>query len=311
MKILYLLPHLERYGGIRRIVNLTNELSKTHEVYLALENNNPAYNWMPVKSTILSMEEALKRSYDIAAFSLESQHKTFRQFKADIKVHYILHYGVIYKDAESCLASYQEPNLKIVNSTWTQKKIAQHIGYEPEIVYGGINKDVFHPIKTKKIFDVMTYGDLRREWKGRGDVEIIELTHPELKVGYMYDINPSREDMSKTYCSSKIFLSASWYEGWNWMGLEAMACSVPVIMTRDGGSSDYATHEYNCLQVNPRNTKQMIKAIKRILNDSKLRRSLINNGLRTASQFTWEQSAKQFLRAIDNSKFLLDRKGVL
>ena len=295
MRIAYVVPHFEKYGGIRRILNLTDELhkNKRNEIYLIPENGALDCDWFDIKIGVGNLAFLYNQSWDAVIFSLESQYKILQKVKAKAKIHYILHYGVIYK--ENCLESYKQPYYKKTNSTWTSKQLRKHLGYEPDVVYGGMNKEIFHPVKTRKVYDVMTYGDLRREWKGRGDVELIEQMMPDWKVGYMADINPSRKNIAKAYCSSKIFFSASWYEGWNWMGIEAMACGVPLIITKDGGSSDYAKDGYNCLQVDPRDPEQAIRDIGALLNDLTVRRKLIENGLKTAAKYTWKQSAKDFM----------------
>ena len=293
MILAYVIPHFQKYGGIRRILTLTNKLSKKHEVYLIPENGFSC-DWMPVQSRIANLSYFQKTKWDAVIYSLESQYALLHNVEAKAKIHYILHYGVVYKNVDDCLASYKEPTYKIANSTWTAKMLKKHIGYTPPIVYGGIDPALFHPCKELKHYDVLTYGDTRREWKGRGDVEVIQGEHPEWKIAYMYDINPDQKDIAKVYSRSKVFFSASWYEGWNWMGLEAMACGTPLVITKDGGSADYARHGYNCLTVEPQDIKGAQKALNALLTNRNLARKLSNNGLKTAAKYTWDKSAHDF-----------------
>lgn len=299
MRIAYVVPHFKKYGGIRRILNLTDELNKNkkNEIYLISENGLDC-DWFDIKARVANLLYLYNMDWDAVIFSLESQWKILQNVRAKAKIHYILHYGVVYKDEEDCINSYKQPYYKITNSTWTARQLRKHLGYDPDIVYGGINKEIFRPVKTRNMYDVLTYGDPRREWKGRGDVELIETMMPEWRVGYMSDIDPSREKIAKAYCSSKVFFSASWYEGWNWMGIEAMACGVPLVITKDGGSSDYAKDGYNCLQVDVKDPEQAIRAIDKLLKDYRLRNKLIRNGLKTASKFTWKRSTKDFMLQI-------------
>lgn len=276
------------------------------DVSLVAEDGSMSCGWLPITSRIIDMDTMFKEEWDVACFSLESQYKIFDRINAKVKVHYILHYGVLYKDEENCLGSYAKPYYKITNSHWTANHLKKHLGYTPPIVYGGINKSLFHPMTVEKKYTVLTYGDKRRKWKGREDVEFIEMIMPKWKVGYMSDIDPDQEDIASVYSSAYVFFSASWYEGWNWMGLEAMACGVPLVITKDGGSEDYAKDGYNCLQVEPRKTDEAVLAIRRILVDKPLRKKLIANGLRTASKFTWQQSGSKFLKLI--SRELKEKK---
>ena len=296
MRIAYLIPHFQNYGGIRRILNLANELAKDkrNEIFLIPENGMDC-NWFDIKVNVANLVYFYSMTWDVVVFSLESQWELLKKAQADAKIHYILHYGVLYKEEKACIESYIQPYYKITNSTWTAKHLKKHLGYEPPIVYGGINKRTFHPVKTKNIYNIMTYGDLRREWKGRGDVELIASMKPKWKFGYMADINPSRDKIAEAYCSSKVFFSASWHEGWNWMGIEAMACGVPLVITRDGGSADYAKDGWNCLKVDVKDPYDAIQKLDRLLKDERLRNKLIKNGLETASKFTWRKSAKDFM----------------
>lgn len=296
MRIAYIVPHFKKYGGIKRILNLVHELNKNkkNDIYLIPEDGMDC-NWFDIKVKVANLVYLYNMTWDVVVFSLESQWELLKKVSTKAKIHYILHYGILYKDEENCIKSYIQPYYKITNSTWTAKQLEKHIGYKPPVVYGGINKEIFRPIKTRNIYDVLTYGDLRREWKGRGDVEMIGSMKPEWRIGYMSDIDPSRDDIARAYCSSKVFFSASWHEGWNWMGIEAMACGVPLVITKDGGSSDYAKNNYNCLKVNVRDPYDAIYAIDKLLKDYRLRNKLIKNGLKTAAKFTWKQSTKDFM----------------
>lgn len=300
MKIAYLIPHFQLYGGIRRILTLTNELSKRHEVFVIPENGDHC-DWMRVDSKIEDLNFLNNNSWDAVIFSLESQYKIPLSVRAKAKIHYILHYGPMYKDTSTCVESYRSPYYKIANSTWTAKMLSRHLGHVPPVVLGGIDRDIFYPKKTDKLYDVLTYGDKRREWKGRGDVEVIQYDKPEWSIGYMYDVNPRQSDISYYYNSAKVFFSASWFEGWNWMGIEAMACGTPLVITADGGSSDYVEPGKNCIVVPPRNPRIAMEAIDSLLKNGKMRRSLSKEGLKTASKFTWEKSAKDFELQIEKA----------
>ena len=294
MKIAYILPHLELYGGVRRALELCNRLLKKHHKVYFYTPTGEDCSWLDNKVPVRKLSDADRDEFDVVVFSLESQYEEPKKFKTKSVVYYILHYGPLYKCPEVCKKSYQEPYYQIANSSWTASKIEKEIGRRPPVVYGGINFDMFHPIKTEKIYDVLAFGDKRRRWKGREDVEKIAKENPSLNIAYMYDLNPSQDKIAETYCQAKIFLSASWFEGWSWMAIEAMACGVPVITTDDGGSADYAKNGYNCFVVPPRKPKKMAKAIKQLLGDKNKQKMFIKNGLKTARKFTWEKAVKNF-----------------
>lgn len=294
MKLAYILPHLECYGGVRRALELANRLKERgHDVYFYTPSGTDCL-WFPNKVPVRKLDKAGDEEFDCVIFSLEEQYEEPKKFKTKSVVYYILHYGVLYKNAEICRASYREPYYLIANSSWTAEKICEEIGRRPPVVYGGINFDLFHPVTTSKKFDVLSYGDTKREWKGRNDVEKIAMLRKDWKIAFMSDINPSQKDIARIYNSARVFFSASWFEGWNWMGLEAMACGVPLVITDDGGSRDYAKNEYNCLVVPPRDSESAIIAIEKLLSDKKLRKRLVKNGIETAKKFTWDSAITNF-----------------
>lgn len=302
MKIVYIVPHLLKYGGIRRIIEICNALHDDgHDIFIASEQYPDTCDWIVVKPPIISLDDMAGVKWDVAIFSLESQWKTLTRLQARAVIHYILHYGVIYKDKADCIASYAQPTYKITNSNWTSKNLFVHLKYITPVVHGWVNKKLFHPVDTPKVYDVLTYGDTTREWKGRGDVEVLEDDMPHLRFGYMSDINPQQTMIARVYSSSRIFLSASWHEGWNWMAFEAMACGVPVIITNDGGSSDYAKHGYNCLKVGVGEIEEMKYAVNRLIKDPPFATMLARNGLKTVEEYNKLSAIKSLTKHINEA----------
>jgi len=294
VKIAYVLPHLQLYGGVRRALELCNRLlTRGHEVYFYTPSGQPCAwfdNHVPVKR----LEEAGQEEFDLVVFSLESQWEEPKRFDTKAVLYYILHYGPLYKYPDVCRRSYQEPYYQIANSSWTAEHIERETGRRPPVVHGGINFDIFHPVDVPKIYDVLCYGDKRRPWKGRAEVELIEGARPEWVIGYMADIDPPQDEIASVYCSSRVFFSSSWFEGWNWMGLEAMACGIPLVVTKDGGSADYAEDNVNCLIVPPKSPELARRVIKYLLVNKALQKRYRTTGLETARRFTWEKSVETF-----------------
>jgi glycosyltransferase involved in cell wall biosynthesis len=85
-----------------------------------------------------------------------------------------------------------------------------------------------------------------------------------------------------------VFASAAWHEGFNFLPLEAMACGVPVVMTDDGGSREYARDGENAVVVPVGDADALREAIQRVLQDAELRAGLIESGMRTAWEYDWD-----------------------
>lgn len=94
-----------------------------------------------------------------------------------------------------------------------------------------------------------------------------------LKTSYHYEI-------PKYLAAADVFVLPSLSEGFPLAILEALATGVPVVATPVGGIPDVLVNETNALLVEPRDVEALAEAIVRILTDDKLRKRLIENGLK-------------------------------
>lgn len=101
------------------------------------------------------------------------------------------------------------------------------------------------------------------------------------------------EDLPIVYNLAQIFVYPSLYEGFGFPPLEAMACGTPVITTAvsamEEGVGDAG------LLTPPGDETGLTLAMRRLLEDPDLRRSLSEQGWRRAAQFTWPQAARATL----------------
>ncbi len=83
-----------------------------------------------------------------------------------------------------------------------------------------------------------------------------------------------------------LLFPSRWDEPFGLVGLEAMACSTPVIATGTGGSATYLEHERNALLVPPHDPRAMALAAGRLAGDAALRTRLVAAGVRTSRRYT-------------------------
>jgi glycosyltransferase involved in cell wall biosynthesis len=91
------------------------------------------------------------------------------------------------------------------------------------------------------------------------------------------------------YCMADVFVLASLEEGLSLTILEAMACKLPIIATRNTGiESINSKHEFKLL-IEPRNPKDIAEKINYLNENTILRNKLSQNALKTISKggFTW------------------------
>jgi len=106
--------------------------------------------------------------------------------------------------------------------------------------------------------------------------------------------------LASLYSSSDLFLFTSRVEGFGLPPLEAMACGVPVVTTDCKGNRDYAIDGHNCLMHEPSDLNGLISSVITLLSNDAMRTHLIDNGLTTAKELTWEKTVDKYEEAFNN-----------
>ena len=102
-----------------------------------------------------------------------------------------------------------------------------------------------------------------------------------------------RAEMAALYCGADVVLFPSeWNEPFGIVGLEAMACAVPVVATGTGGSGEYLAHESNCLLFEKGDPDALAAAVRRLAGDSPLRQRLLDAGHATAEAYRAETTVR-------------------
>ncbi len=97
------------------------------------------------------------------------------------------------------------------------------------------------------------------------------------------------DDLVCLYNAAEAFVFPSLDEGFGLPPLEAMACGVPVVTSTAGALPGVVGDAALC--VNPRDTAELVAALRKLLTDPALRRSLVERGLRRAARYTWPAAA--------------------
>lgn len=95
------------------------------------------------------------------------------------------------------------------------------------------------------------------------------------------------------YAGAEMFLLSSFYEGFGFPPVEAMACGTPVVSST-GGSLEEVLGEAASL-LSDFNVDRWVSAIERVREDSQHRQDLIEKGYQKAASYTWEKTAGQTL----------------
>jgi glycosyltransferase involved in cell wall biosynthesis len=99
------------------------------------------------------------------------------------------------------------------------------------------------------------------------------------------------DDLPALYSGAECVAFPSLYEGFGFPVLEGMACGTPVVTSNVSSLPEVAGDA--ALLVDPYDIEAITDAIRRILDDSDLRQTLIERGIAQAAKFTWEKSAQE------------------
>lgn len=181
-----------------------------------------------------------------------------------------------------------------------------------EVVPNGLDTSLFHPrprpvggplrimavgrddVAFKGLADVFEAVRLLRE-RGR-DCELIWVSPAEPQtqgVECRFYKSPPQDTLAQLYAEADVFVSGSHYESFSLPCLEAMASGTPVVSADNEGVRTYARNGENCLLVPPASPAAMAEAVLRLAGDADLRQRLGEEGIRTASMYSWERVAEQ------------------
>ncbi|GIW07272.1 MAG: glycosyl transferase family 1 [Dehalococcoidia bacterium] len=104
---------------------------------------------------------------------------------------------------------------------------------------------------------------------------------------------PSQEELVHLYNGASLLVFPSFYEGFGFPVLEAMACGVPVVSSNAGSLAE-VTGEGG-LQVDPRDEAALACAIDAVLSSPTLASELRRRGFAHVARFSWERCAEETL----------------
>jgi glycosyltransferase involved in cell wall biosynthesis len=105
---------------------------------------------------------------------------------------------------------------------------------------------------------------------------------------------PPRSDVELYYAAADAYVAPSLEDAFALPVLEAMACGLPVIVSRRAGASEIVSDGVDGLILkDPRDPAELAEHIGRINADEDLRRRLGERAAETARRYTWERNAEE------------------
>ena len=315
MKISFVEPHLKIFGGIRRIIEISNRLTKRgHDVTIFHSDGSPC-KWMKCIAKVKSYDEVLRESHDVIIYNDPNpiDYKLVKKARAKLKVFYVLGLyeeallkGIkprIYLPGNRRMLfikkSLQSPYLKLTCSSWLYYWLRDEMHIDSKLVIGGVNTELFHQVEIEQDpneFRILCSGGLRKHEGTETVMKAVEISkkqEPRITLDTYHGKGLPQEKMAEKYSSADIFVDGRWHGGWNNPVAEAMACKVLVVCTDIGGVKDFAFNEKTALLVPVKNPEAMAASILRLIGNAKLRDTLRENAYNHIRQFDWDKSAER------------------
>lgn len=291
--------------------------ARGHDVTIFHPEGTPC-EWMECVPKVKKYGEALHEEHDVIIYNSAhpADYYLVKRSTARLKVFYVLalydhwfHKGRIppyyfFTDMRQALRmiftmkSLRSGCLKLAVGTEMHHWMKNYLRTDSKILLEGVNRDMFHPVDTKKDpgeVRVLCSGDPRKR-KGTKTVEdavaIAKKSDPRITLDTYHGKGIPQDRMAETYCSADIFADGQWYAGWNNPVAEAMACGLPVVCTDIGGNGDFAFHEETALLVPIKDAEAMAGAILRLAGDAALRERLGRNAHQRMLRFDWDRSTE-------------------
>jgi UDP-glucose:(heptosyl)LPS alpha-1,3-glucosyltransferase len=99
---------------------------------------------------------------------------------------------------------------------------------------------------------------------------------------------PRRTDVLFYYAAADALLAPSIYEPFGLVPLEAMACGLPCVITRNMGVAEIVSPGEAIVLENGEDAAALARAMRALMNDPSLRERLVTNGIELAQRHTWE-----------------------
>jgi glycosyltransferase involved in cell wall biosynthesis/GT2 family glycosyltransferase len=301
MRIGFIEPHMKRFGGIRRVIELGNHLAaRGHQItYYVHPEEEAVCGWMRCAGDIVNLRPTNPDHLDLLIYNNEPDWYWLETFPdAARTAFFALHHGRLYGKEGSWECLEKDVDVFLANSTWTADQVESVTGIRPIVVRGGINPEHFRPIPAAKEYPILSVGD-DRPWKGQETIDEAG-TILGLSVERYRGKDLPQADMALEYSKAEVFVVGSHFEGFGQPGLEALACGTPLVTTDNGGCRDYAIDGETALLVSPGDAAEMATAIARLRSDPELAARLSRNGLDLVGRlFDWEAAAADLERVIE------------
>ncbi len=135
-------------------------------------------------------------------------------------------------------------------------------------------------------------------WKNRAVYNLISTSLAKDRIKVLGYVEP--KDKDALYHLADVFVFPSFYEGFGFPVLEAMAQGVPVITSNRSSLSEIT--DGAAYLVDPNIPATLAQGMVEIINDELLRKTYAAKGKQQVEKFSWQKAAAAWLQIIENSQ---------
>lgn len=233
--------------------------------------------YRPLKKIL--MKWAYKKADVVTAVSTNTKKEILKKIP-NLKIEVINH-GVDF-------AKYQQTSTKNIN---------QHVGIKPYILSVGA-------WKRRKGFEYSIPAFYEAKRKFTNLKYIIVSNAPEKVRKEHKDIifmsELSENELISLYQNADLFMLLPQddnkdIEGFGLVFLEAAAAGLPIISSKGTSAEDAVRDGINGILVPPQNIHEAAEAVKKIISDENLKKSMSEKSIKLAKEMSWEKAARQYI----------------
>lgn len=322
-----LLPHLGVFGGVRRFLEIGNQLVARGHTFTVYHPDGSPPDWLPFRGRVRALADLRHANHQVLITAEPLLREAFEAAAAELKLFYCVHKNLPPREVATRAAwSF------LVNSSELRQRLWRRYRVRADDAIGGINLDMFHPEREPRAASdelrVLVYGRMSRGGKGsRLAIRAVEraaralaqrspawagsVAHPvrlvlfdhvgvanerdprgefRATVPYEFHVNLEQEALARLYRSCDLFVSAERRAGWNNTVAEAMACGVPVVCTR-AGTGDLVIPGETAWLVRWRHPWFFARALVHLARDPERRAAMRRAALQHLRGFSWARVA--------------------
>lgn len=325
--ICYLIPTTKITGGVAVVCEHTNRLQKLgYRVLIASTDNKADLSWFPhqkVKVVSLKGNKNLVESYDTVVATGWTTAYELALLNVSRKIYFVQSDETRFYPPGSFLKNrveytYRFPFEYMTEAKWIKKWLKQKFNHDAAYIPNGINTDIFYPDiplepKPKNRKRILLEGAINLPFKGMAeafeavknlDCEVWCVSYdgqpkPEWRCDRFFEKVPM-DMMRRIYSSCDILLKLSRVEGFFGPPLEMMACGGVPIVTPVTGHKEYIVNGQNALVVPFDDILGTKAALKNLMADVNLYKSLKKGALKTVTRISWNNSIKKLTKFVNH-----------